>query len=428
MLIAKTDITLSIIFIISLALSLADPDYAKYLAAYMVYFCFYIVWVTNKPLIAIYAIFISTYFIYMIPYFFFSISFASVKLYQDQTTSVLTLQMISYFVFIFLLLIRNKGSSHIGFLNRIHRVNNPPAYWLSILGLNVFSYLMVNPAGTILTSTYGELTEERFAFIGYSLVLVVLASITHKSRPKTILLVVSVVVYCLVCLLYGYRLRFLNIGLLFYLIFLEHKLPKKLVVIVALIGFLFMSFLSNFRSGIVSGNILTMLGQTSGGMVSNQGGVFLTSNIYAGAVIDNLITLDMRLGSALSHLLSSLIPVSLYPSEYNLKLFASSVLGVPGGGFITAYLFVFGGITAVAIFPFILVKAYRVLFSHQYIKGYIFSYLITVSATFLTWFAYTPASLFKMCVYSLVGYVLVVNYGFVDGGRLSFSRTRNRLQ
>jgi hypothetical protein len=158
---------------------------------------------------------------------------------------------------------------------------------------------------------------------------------------------------------------------------------------------------------------MSLLGVHDNQMISNQGGVFLTSNIYLGAVMDGFIGFNQRLGSFCQYLFSSVIPASLYPPSYNLKNFAVLTFNIPGGGFITAYLYVFGGYIAVGVGPFLLAWIFRTLFSREHIPGHLFAYYITAAAMFINWFAYTPTSLFKMAVYSLIGYALAINYGVV---------------
>jgi hypothetical protein len=414
-----SELILILSFLIVMSLTILDGDYAPFLATYMVIFCFYIIFNTNKSIISIYSVFISTYFIYILPYFYFSISFASRDIYQDEDISLLTLQLISYFVFFFLLLVHKRGSESINFAKRIYRVNNPFAYWACLVGILVFAFLMTSSKGTILNSTYSELTEERYSFIGYSVVFIVIAFVTHKTSAKRMLLLAVISLYCLVCLLYGYRLRFLNAGLLTFILFFENKWSKKYVTYIAFFAFFFISFIGQFRSGEASISFLSMLGILDGRMVSNQGGVYLTSNIYIGATIDGLISLQQRVGFFINFLFSSIVPNSLYPDSYNLKSFAKQSFDIPGGGFITAYLYVFGGYIAVGVAPFIIAKIYRLLYSTQFIQGHMFVYLITASAMFINWFAYTPTSLFKMAVYSLIGYLLVINFGVVKDGKLS---------
>lgn len=405
-------------------ITIFDVNKASYLATYMVLFCFYIIYSTNKSLIAIYTVFILTYFIYILPYFYFSISFATRETYQNPEITLLTLQLISYFVFVFLLIIHKRGGHIIDFAKRIYRVNNPIAYWVSLSGTFFFAFLMTSSEGTILNNTYSELTEERYSFIGYAIVFVVIAFVSHTTKLKRLILFAIILIYCSVCLLYGYRLRFLNMSLLAFLLFFEDKMSKKMVTTLAFLAFFFISFIGQFRTGVSSVNLLSMLGILDGRMVSNQGGVYLTSNIYVGAVIDGVITLEQRIGVLLQFMFSSVLPNSIYPESYNIKSFAKQTFDIPGGGFITAFLYIFGGYLAVGIAPFLLAKVYTVAYSSRFLRGHLFIYLITASAMFINWFAYTPTSLFKMCVYSLIGYLLVVNYGVVKDGRLSFAYSK----
>lgn len=385
--------------------SVYSPVGCAALAMFMFAYSIYIGSATSRALISIYAVFISLYFLYIIPYFLLGISFASRTTFQDFETSRISLWMISYFVFVFFQVLKSGNHNKVNLSRKITQYDNPLFFYSCAALVLVFASFMVNFKGTIVNSSYSELTENRYAFIGYAPLLLLIGWCSCTKKYKRLALLFVGGIYLAVCLLYGYRLRFINMSILIYLLYFESFLSKRSVFYLSILMVFLMLLLGTLRHGTVE-SLNAMLGIKDDVIISNQGGVFLTSNIYFGAAAEGFITLKQRFFISIQYFTGAFVPSGLFPDEYVLSKRIAQLYDIPGGGFITAYAYVFGGYFLVALSPFLASYCVNVIYEKPSLRGARLAYCVIVAIMFVNWLTYKPIVFFKMAVYCAIGFVI----------------------
>jgi hypothetical protein len=288
---------------------------------------------------------------------------------------------------------------------KIIRESNPIICVFSLVVVVFFALLMVSDSGNAYTSNYRDVTENRYAFIDYSLVLILL-SFTFSMDKSNKLILFVITFYCVVCLLYGYRLRFLQMALLAFLLFGEKRFSSKFIFKACVLGFSFILILGVFR-GVDKGlTLLSLFGSKDGVVVSNQGGVFLNATMYVGLVERELISFTTRFTTFIGNFLSVFYSQMKLPIEYNLVGYLSSLYSIPGGGLIVGYLYVWGGYFSVIVVPFIISWGYNRLFSDTKVSQIFIIYWLVILFMLPRWFAYNPIHLLKMPIIAVLIYLI----------------------
>ncbi|WP_371017772.1 hypothetical protein [Pseudalkalibacillus sp. JSM 102089] len=357
----------------------------------------------NKVLSVI-IIYMSTYFFYMIPYLFYDISFATRMTYQSFELTIISIKDITLFTNLFLLFLFYTLENHkIKLKSKVIKRDNVLVYAICLIVLFFFSILTMQ-GPTILTGVYKTDTAlERYGFIDYAVFFVIIAYLFSNTRRKDLLLLLATVLYMTITLLYGYRMRVLQMGFLLFIIYFENIKTYK-VYLIAFLGFVFMSVFSVYRS---KGNfgLYEMMGlKDSGVIVSNQGGVLLTSNMYLGLLEDNVIDTSIRVKTFIGNLFSIFISQNALPSEYVLSKFTAQFFQIPGGGFISSYLHIWLGPIGILIGAYIIAKIVSVPFKNK-ITNILMVYSITILVTTPRWYAYNPINFFKMGIWAMLVYI-----------------------
>lgn len=392
-------------FPILLLVSFLEPSLFFVISIYASFFCVGFSLITKKPMLAVVALFVASYFIFMIPYFYYGIDFATREDYQVREVSNLNLVLISLFVVVFFTIADSGKEKYLDFDSKLLRKNNSLVFFSCLSVIVFFSLLMVSDGGTVFTAHYRDITAVRYAFIDYAILFAVIAyCFSCKNRNRTLILVLSF--YCFVCILYGYRLRLLQMGLLIYVLFFEHKIQKKYVLMATVCGVFFLLFIGVLRSDVGNINVAAMLGYRDGVVVSNQGGVFLNANMYIGLVKDGLITSEQRLTSFLGNFIAIFYSQSSLPADYYLPKIAEKYFSIPGGGLISGYLYVWGGWLSVIVGAVVIGAMYKKAFYHKFSSQYFYVYMCIILSVFPRWFAYSPIHFFKMGLWAVAIYFL----------------------
>jgi hypothetical protein len=364
-------------------------------------------------MLTICAFFITSYFAWLIPYFFFGIDYGTRQSFQEFDLSSITLRLNSIFTFLFLFFWYLSKNNYSDVAEKLIRQNNPIIFVTSLAIVIFFALLMLSDSGNAYTSNYREVTENRYAFIDYSLVLIVLAfAFSMEKMDKLILFVI--VFYCAMCILYGYRLRFLQMSLLTFLLFGERRFSSESIFKICLFGFLFLLILGVTRGLDKTINIMSLFGgDRNGVIISNQGGVFLNATMYIGLVEREIISYTTRLTTFLGNFIGIFYSQTALPIEFNLVSYLSASYSAPGGGLIVGYLYVWGGYFSVIAVPLLISRGYNRLYSDAEVSQLFIIYWIVILFMFPRWFAYNPLHLIKMPVIAVLAYLICIGFNHI---------------
>lgn len=401
-------VTISVLFLFGAIFTIGavsnSQDVNKYLIVYLgVYLCI-LAFNSSSPLFIISALFCSTYFIFLWPAFLLDIRYAARPEYQDPKIDSLNLRYLAIFCLIFFGSWYLTGSRYFSAKRRIRRFENPLLYWgflLTILGLTGLS---INSTGTILSNSYAEVSGDRYAFIDYAIVFCLLCFVYSKTPFKQNLLVAVCAIYVCVSLLYGLRLRSIQMMLMIFLLFYEDKFSPKSVKVITFVGLFFLQAFERFRSGIEFSSFYELLGIENGVMSANQGGVFLNANMFIGLTLDGFIDAETRLKTFLGNFISIFKFTSSVAPEYSLPAYTKTFFDVPGGGLISGYMYVWGGafgLISLGLFiTFLYLKAFSSTLNQMFLV-----YSVIAITTIPRWFAYNPIHFWKMGFWVIALYV-----------------------
>lgn len=373
--------------------------YTNLLLLLVLVYMFFLAFLSKNRVFVFSVIFISTYFIYLIPYFFYGYAYATRENYQIDSVARINFHYIAFFVLFFLMAFYTSKCDELKLSERLVFYNNPLIYFTCLSVLCVFISLSIDFRGTALTVSYQEISEGRYPIVDYSLIFVLLAYVFGPSDKQRKILILVGFLYIVVSLLYGLRLRGIQMMLLLFILFFEVLFKPRFVFFVSLLGIFLMQWWGELRAGDAA------FMQRDYVIVSNQGGVFLNANMYIGLVRDGYITTLERFTTFLGNVLSIFYSQSSLPEKYNLAALAGSYFSIPGGGLISGYMYVWGGVLGLLIGTLIISLIYRYLFSFMR-NQYVLIYGVIIICTLPRWFAYNPIHFFKMAIWCVLIYKL----------------------
>lgn len=349
----------------------------------------------------------------MIPYFIFGIPFATRTMYQNLELSTITLRNLTLFNNFFLLFL-NKDKFRKGKLqlkNKFPLIKNSLIYYICLL-IIIFMTFLVARGPNIFQGIYNQdVATVRYGFIDYSLFFAMIAYFFTKDKKKEYILFFVLILYMLTNLLYGYRLRMLQMSILIFIFYLKDNLKSKYILIASVLGFTLMKFFGMLRTHKPI-NFLNFIGLNSDGvLVTNQGGVFLTSNMFVGLLKDGYIDLIIRGKTFLGNFISFIIPPNYsIPAEFHLDNFARQFFSIPGGGFISAYLYVWFGLLGIIMGAYIISRIILISYNKS---GLMKIYSLLAIITFPRWYAYSPINFFKMGIWALIIYFISYTFSII---------------
>lgn len=365
---------------------------------------------TKKPIAIVYSIFISSYFLYLVPYFFYDIPFATRSDYQAYEVSSLNMYCLIMFVTSFFLMLEYSDDQYFSLNKKIYRAKNLPIFLFCIFIVLFFTILMISGAENAFNSDYRFVTEIRYGFIDYAIIFIFFSYYFSNKKYDNLIILVAFV-YMLICIIYGYRLRMTQMGLLVFFLFFEDKVKPWLLALLTVMLFWGLKIVGILRGIDKNVSVDSILGLKNGVIVSNQGGVFLNANMYIGLVEDGLISGSERITTFLGNFLAIFYSQSALPDKYNVSRLAENYFSIPGGGLISGYIYLWGGLLLAIPVGLLIGYLYSRLLRDAKSSIYFLAYMIVIVATFPRWFAYDPIHFFKMGFYSVV---VLASFIFLD--------------
>ena len=337
-----------------------------------------------------------TYWLYMVFYYFLDISYCTYKQYQllDYTNGTLRIVGI-FFVLLFSKIkpIETKIENYLP-----HRKNR----FLLVICVSVMIGILLYTASIGQSFSY-KAEGVNSSLYEYYLIFALLAyCFTGNIFEKRCLLVLNFI-YVFSLLRLGLRLVVLQILLMLFIQYFDKKIRTSKLFILIIIGFLFMSFWSMFRSGVSTDSFISIFGIKDGTLITNQGDVFYTSSAQYAQLAEGIWSIYFRIVSLVSFIANIFIPPAYQFADGKLnEVLAKQFSLVPGGGFGAMYVYVWLGWIGIYLFAdFIANRINSIKDGH----GFFVVYGVFLIFTFFRWYAYNIAVIFKMGFWFLLIYL-----------------------
>lgn len=356
----------------------------------------------NSQAIMICATFALTYWLYMLLYYFGGINYCTYSLFRTPEYTDGTLRIAGLFMnFLFYFIKTPKDS----FAKYIPKRNNMIVWTgcsLVMLLIIAYTYRVGGNFSYKSEGVNSSLYEYYFIFALFAFVY------AGDSIKEKILLVINAI-YILALLRLGLRLVVLMIVLMLFIEYFENRFKTRYILLALVGGFLFMSFWSMLRSGLVGEkmDLLSMLGVTDRALVTNQGDVFYTSSAQYAQVALGKWTISDRL-VAFGSFFGNIVLTNKHqlPAGKLNVLMEQMGIKVPGGGFGGMYAFVWLDVVGVVLLAYYISHFINNITNEEK-NGLTNIYGVFLVFTFFRWYAYNLAIVFKMGFWLLIVYYVI---------------------
>ena len=318
---------------------------------------------------------------------------------------------------IFVFTLGNMISAKAGLIKmNLDRASFKSAYIFWILVAIGIYIIIFGIRGQSLLSGAGYGTADKSTLHEYFVLLFFLLLLTRPNNSVIARFTVFglYIIYCLKTLIYGGRVEVLQATLL--LVFFYWILPQKVGKVIVFVGIgisLYISaVVSNIRTNpiqLLRGEYATLLNPIAGTegrtiLNTNQGDVIYSSARITGMTDQGIITTEIRAKSFITFMASIVVTTNKLPGYANLAGYRKTDYGAGGGGLIGTFFYVwFGFLGPVLIglyLGFCINRGFRS--SNIAIKIYAVILLVMVPR----WYAYGPIIVFKLCLYTVVMYLV----------------------
>lgn len=361
--------------------------------------------------------FFLSYILYLIPYYYndYIIS-AHVQYYKrelyDQVLGIHLLFLSSFLLF----LKANLNENYLKLKDLLKPRNNVVIF--SFLYLIMLAIIFSIKGSSVIGgsySTYIDNLEGQGGGIEYFYIFFVIAFFfTTKPILRNSLLIL-VIYYCFITITRGYRIQFVQMIILAFVLFFDGKFKTLYMMILAFFGFIVSEIIGLLKMmGSVSFEDMLALFEKSetGIIINNQTDVFYSSVVFLGLIKDGILSFWVRIWSAIGFIWNWFAPSSFVWKEARLPLFAHEYTTLGGGGLISAYFYVWFGYLGPPLIGYALAMLFNKTYSSE-LKQNFKIVLILVLSLYPRWFAYDPGNfLMRFSIYVFViymGFIIVHN-------------------
>ena len=283
--------------------------------------------------------------------------------------------------------------------------------WYLTLAMMLVCFLLIDWRSIISTLLSSGYTLERTGSILMDYyVIMALANYRYSDTKNK-----KIVNFGLMCLmagatmLTGTRLPAIAIALMVYALYIGNKIPKKIVLVLAVGGIVFMNafqYLRTFTIPTLTDILLGNYDATTNMVRSNAGDVWYASEAIYKLIHTGVFDWAFRIKSFLGTFLNAFLPTSLTPPEALVNVYITENKLIPytnNGGLIGVSTYLWGGYIGTAVCAVILAKLLGYAYSHQK-EGWMYVSLLML-VTFPRWYSYNPRILFK---FAFVGIVIII--------------------
>lgn len=378
----------------------------------------FVIWEMRRiqPAVLMGAFFLS-YILYLIPYYYndYIIS-AHVQYYKrelyDQVLGIHLLFLSSFLLF----LKTNLNENYLKLKDLLKPRNNVVIF--SFLYLIMLVIIFSIKGSSVIGgsySTYIDNLEGQGGGIEYFYIFFVIAFFfTTKPILRNSLLIL-VIYYCFITITRGYRIQFVQMIILAFVLFFDGKFKTLYMMIFAFLGFIVSEIVGLLKMmGSVSFEDMLALFEKSetGIIINNQTDVFYSSVVFLGLIKDGVLSFGVRIWSAIGFVWNWFAPSSFVWKEARLPLFAHEYTTLGGGGLISAYFYVWFGYLGPPLIGYVLAMLFNKTYSSE-VKQNFKIVLILVLSLYPRWFAYDPGNfLMRFSIYVFViymGFIIVHN-------------------
>ncbi|MCD4669542.1 MAG: O-antigen polysaccharide polymerase Wzy [Actinomycetia bacterium] len=382
-------------------------SYTSFLFIYaIVQLVYFIIFFYKSPVIVVILIFILTYFIYLIPHFFFQeYYFSSNRIFQSSYTISLNLKLLIVFnTFCFTALGKKIEIYKLSLEKKFNRKNAPViVYILSIIIIFFCGLIVYEAGGTILTGGYSDTTTVgRSGFVDYSLFIIpIMFYFDKKGSQKKYILFIGIL-YIIVNFLFGYRLRSMQMMFALYCLYYSMKISTKKVIAICLFAIVIFAWLGSIRAGNTF-SLFQVIGNFNGKdtIISNQGGVWQSSIIYISLIEYGYLDWIGRIKMLLGNIIAIVIPSTQMSPNWSIQQFVRQYVNIPGGGFASAYLYVYGGWVGVGLGGWLIGSIMSIPYREIKRQGVMLYSSLILIVTF-RWYSYSLINFFKMGFWMLL--------------------------
>lgn len=369
-----------------------------------------------QPAVLMGAFFLS-YILYLVPYYFYDyIISAHVQYYKrelyDQVLGIHLLFLSSFLLF----LKTNLNENYLKLKDLMKPRDNVVIF--SFLYLIMLVIVFSIKGSTVVGgsySTYIDNLEGQGGGIEYFYIFFVIAFFfTTKPILRNSLLIL-VLYYCFITITRGYRIQFVQMIILAFVLFFEGKFKTLYMMVFAFFGFIVSEIVGLLKMmGSVSFEDMLALFEKSdtGIIINNQTDVFYSSVVFLGLIKDGILSFGVRIWSAIGFVWNWFAPSSFVWKEARLPLFAHEYTTLGGGGLISAYFYVWFGYLGPPLIGYALAMLFNKTYSSE-VKRNFKIVLILVLSLYPRWFAYDPGNfLMRFSIYVFViymGFIIVHN-------------------
>ena len=361
--------------------------------------------------------FFLSYILYLIPYYYndYIIS-AHVQYYKrelyDQVLGIHLLFLSSFLLF----LKANLNENYLKLKDLLKPRNNVVIF--SLLYLIMLAIIFSIKGSSVIGGTYStyiDNLEGQGGGIEYFYIFFVIAFFfTTKPILRNSLLIL-VIYYCFITITRGYRIQFVQMIILAFVLFFDGKFKTLYMMIFSFFGFIVSEIVGLLKMmGSVSFEDMLALFEKSetGIIINNQTDVFYSSVVFLGLIKDGILSFGVRIWSAIGFVWNWFAPSSFVWKEARLPLFAHEYTTLGGGGLISAYFYVWFGYLGPLIIGYALAMLFNKTYSSE-VKQNFKIVLILVLSLYPRWFAYDPGNfLMRFSIYVFViymGFIIVHN-------------------
>lgn len=362
-------------------------------------------------------VFFLSYLLYLIPYYYgdYIISAHTQYYRRDLYDQMLGIHLL--FLSSFLLFLKsNLNKSSLKIRDLIKPNNNIILF--SFLYLIMLAIILSIKGNSVIGgsySTYIDNLEGQGGSVEYFYIFFVIAFFfTDKPFLRKSLLLL-VVYYCFMTITRGYRIQFVQMVIVVFVLFFDGKFKTVYMMIFAFLGFIIaeiVNLLKMMGSLTVEDTLALFEKSDKGIIISNQTDVFYSSVVFLGLIKDDIFSLGLRIWSTIGFIWNWFVPSSFVWIEARVPMFAGTFTSLGGGGLVSAYFYVWFGYLGPILIGFCLAFLFNKTYSSADKK--VFKIIaILVLSLYPRWFAYDPANfLIRLSLYIYVvyiGFILIHN-------------------
>lgn len=279
------------------------------------------------------------------------------------------------------------------------------------LSISIIIFVFGRTGSTILeTGGYGETLETmNSSFIWeYFLAFIACAYLFSETDKQKKILLVLTICYCIKNLLFGGRIQTVMALCFWVIMYLQYRFSFKMILMMIVTGYFFMTFMSDLRSGTLFELHNTNKEVKTYG-VGNNHQVFYSGLRMMYIVDHGLIPLEIRAKSLLTFCAAAIVPFKYLPQYANLTWYLSTKYVHGGGGLAPSYFYVWFSWFGAFLLGFWIAKTSSWL-NKPDISIFKFLYALFVVICVPRWLAYYPIQLIKFTIIVPVIYKLLYNF------------------